>query len=1027
MKKVVLTLMAALCLIWQSWQTQAQSLVNPNATKEAKALKAYMDDTYGKQIISGQYWDTWAEYVKTNTGRTPAILGLDFMDYTPRRRQEGANPSDIEKAIDWTNNRNGIVTFSWHWDAPTDIYDVDYRAECAGTTGGDARWWKAFYSCATYFDLNSVLNSPGSAKYNMIIRDIDIVAEELKKLQAAGVPVLWRPLHEASGQWFWWGARGPGPCKRLWALMYDRLTNHHQLNNLIWVWNCYGNQYGNPNEWFPGYNMVDIIAYDYPRSTSWSEYNTIHGGRGKLFGLAEVGGIPDPNNFSSARWSYFVTWSDFIRNNNSVDYIRRVYNDPRVVTLESLPNWKDFGFENNLAVNKPITVSSTEAAFGNVAANANDGYGNTRWSSAYSDPQWIQIDLGSRKQLSRVTLNWETASAKSYNLEISDDGINWTLISARTNMAEGARSDVFSGLTAKGRYVRMYGLTRNTIYGYSIYEFKIDGVDAPGGPVANAGTDQTVNDADNNGTQLIQLNGSASTLEPGTTATYSWKRNGIEIATGVNPSVSLAVGDHTLSLTVTDNNGLSSTDNVLIKVTEFQAPNLALNKPVTVSSTEATFGNVAVNANDGSATTRWSSAYADPQWIRIDLQAVYTINRVVLNWEAASARDYRIETSLDGTTWMNVTSRTNMAAGARIDVLSGLSSIGRFIRMSGTARTTVFGYSLFEFEVYGTPAGNINLPPTANAGADITVTDNDNNLTELVTLSGSASSDMDGSIASYAWTSTPSGLNSSLANPSVSFAVGTHVVTLTVTDDKGASSTDQMTVVVRPKETCTLLSRFGVPASSPLPSISNRTFSRVHVIGNGPNLNNVTSAVIQWELAFNGLWQFAFNTNNGVPAWYLNLNPLTSNTFNRSNPECRITGTRVARLDGEYWVKMDGANFVMVAKSGSHALYFSNSSTAPTGCNQLRSLADSELENSLNSNVVISPSILNQYDAMTISIPDEFKNGEISIVNTKGTIIHSFKVTDQNTIMLDQNFSPGLYILNINNGDQVRSTKFIVN
>ena len=78
--------------------------------------------------------------------------------------------------------------------------------------------------------------------------------------------LLWRPLHEASGKWFWWGAKGAAPCKALWNLMYDRMVNHHGLTNLIWVWNSDGADY----EWYPGDDKVDILARDfyyYPRET----------------------------------------------------------------------------------------------------------------------------------------------------------------------------------------------------------------------------------------------------------------------------------------------------------------------------------------------------------------------------------------------------------------------------------------------------------------------------------------------------------------------------------------------------------------------------------------------------------------------------------------------------------------------------------------------------------------------------------------------------------------------------------------
>jgi Glycosyl hydrolase family 26/F5/8 type C domain/Secretion system C-terminal sorting domain len=463
-----------LLLVFGCLQLSSQSLVNPNATRETKALKAFLDDTYGKKMISGQYKDQYFTYVKNLTGKTPAIMGLDFMDYTERRRQNGANPTDIASAIDWVNNNKGIVTFSWHWDAPTDIYDVDYRAQCQSSTGGDARWWKAMYSCAVYFDIDAVLKDKNGAKYQMLIRDMDVIAAELKKLQDAGVPVLWRPLHEAAGGWFWWGAKGPGPCKELWSIIYDRFTNHHKLNNLIWVWNCYANSYGNPMDWFPGYDKVDIIAYDYPNNNTWNDYNTIHGKK-KPFALAETGGLPNVDNFASQSWLYFVSWAKFVKESNSDATIKKVFQDTRVINLEDLPDLKNYlkSYGTNLALNKPVTVTSTETGFGNVSSNATDGNNSTRWSSVYADPQSIQVDLGKTFNIDTIVLRWETAFGKSYKIELSSDGTNWTTVYQTTNSDGGV--DEISNLKSNGRYVKLTGTQRATTFGYSLFEIEVYG------------------------------------------------------------------------------------------------------------------------------------------------------------------------------------------------------------------------------------------------------------------------------------------------------------------------------------------------------------------------------------------------------------------------------------------------------------------------------------------------------------------------------------------------------------------------
>ncbi|HEV7964350.1 MAG TPA: discoidin domain-containing protein, partial [Actinoplanes sp.] len=135
-------------------------------------------------------------------------------------------------------------------------------------------------------------------------------------------------------------------------------------------------------------------------------------------------------------------------------------------------------------------------------------------------------------------------------------------------------------------------------------------------------------------------------------------------------------------------------------------------KPATASSTEnATFP--ASNAVDGNTATRWSSAFADPQWIQIDLGASYTVGQVVLNWEAAYGSAFQIQTSADGAAWTTIYSTTTGTGGVQTLTVSGT---GRYVRMNGTARGTPYGYSLFEFQVYGSPAGG-TTPPVTGGGA----------------------------------------------------------------------------------------------------------------------------------------------------------------------------------------------------------------------------------------------------------------------------------------------------------------------
>lgn len=166
------------------------------------------------------------------------------MDYSPSRVERGTKGTDVEDALSF-HERGGIVTFCWHWNAPVGLYDTTEQP-----------WWSGFYTEATDFNVATALQDTTNANYTLLIRDIDAIATELKRLQEAGVPVLFRPLHEAEGGWFWWGAQGAEPAIKLWHIVYERLTEHHGLNNLVWVWNSVA------ADWYPGDDVVDIVSAD---------------------------------------------------------------------------------------------------------------------------------------------------------------------------------------------------------------------------------------------------------------------------------------------------------------------------------------------------------------------------------------------------------------------------------------------------------------------------------------------------------------------------------------------------------------------------------------------------------------------------------------------------------------------------------------------------------------------------------------------------------------------------------------------
>ncbi|KAF2271452.1 mannan endo-1,4-beta-mannosidase-like protein [Westerdykella ornata] len=307
--------------------------VNKNANSDAKALLEYLGSIYGRNILSGQQDQASLDWVTQNVGKTPAILGLDLMDYTESRKSRGASSTDVDKAIAFAK-RGGIVTFCWHWGSPVGLKDTN-----------DQSWYRGFYTDATDFDIESALVDTTNANYTLLLKDIDTIAVQLKKLQDASVPVIWRPLHEAEGKWFWWGAKGPEPAKKLWKIVYDRLTNLHGLNNLIWTWNSV-----DPT-WYPGDETVDVVSAD---TYSLGDHGPIAATYNRLLALAndtkiiaatEVGSVMDPVQLQAydADWVYFCVWSgDFISGGrwNSLEFLKEIYNDPYVLTLDEIQGWK---------------------------------------------------------------------------------------------------------------------------------------------------------------------------------------------------------------------------------------------------------------------------------------------------------------------------------------------------------------------------------------------------------------------------------------------------------------------------------------------------------------------------------------------------------------------------------------------------------------------------------------------------------------------------------------------------------------
>jgi mannan endo-1,4-beta-mannosidase len=208
---------------------------------------------------------------------------------------------------------------------------------------------KSFYTENTTFDLERALID-GTEENIYMLKDLDIIAEHLKKFRDNNIPILWRPLHEASGGWFWWGSKGSEAYVKLYKLMYDRYVNYHKLNNLIWVWNSPS------REWYPGDNVVDINSNDYyaplgnhgPITIEF--LNTVAIPRAiKPIALSENGPIPNPNMLKETEtpWLWFMTWNNFPKELewNKKEELVQFYNDSYVINLEDISKLRK---ENNV-------------------------------------------------------------------------------------------------------------------------------------------------------------------------------------------------------------------------------------------------------------------------------------------------------------------------------------------------------------------------------------------------------------------------------------------------------------------------------------------------------------------------------------------------------------------------------------------------------------------------------------------------------------------------------------------------------
>ena len=311
--------------------------VNPDAQDCVRNVLKYLSDITYKQIVTGQHTQTMdqeeLEYIEKVTGKQPALLGFELLSYSPNINyfdtdeecmiEVQQNYGTLKKAWEWAEKK-GLITFTWHWFSPL---------------GGRS---KSFFTENTDYDAEKAV-SEGTLENIALLSDIDTMAGILRPFCEKHIPILWRPFHEGEGKWFWWGAKGPGPLKKLWRIMYDRFTNVHKLNNLIWVWNS-------PEpECYPGDDVVDIISRDiygpeHEHTSQAQMYNDLLGitSQKKIVLIGETGTLPSAADIvkEGIGWVSYMTWSNefcLSEKYSTKDVLKEMYESPYAVTKDRLP------------------------------------------------------------------------------------------------------------------------------------------------------------------------------------------------------------------------------------------------------------------------------------------------------------------------------------------------------------------------------------------------------------------------------------------------------------------------------------------------------------------------------------------------------------------------------------------------------------------------------------------------------------------------------------------------------------------
>ena len=560
------------------------------------------------------------------------------------------------------------------------------------------------------------------------------------------------------------------------------------------------------------------------------------------------------------------------------------------------------------AAGRPASASSVEGA-GFEPGKAVDGSSATRWSSAYVDSQWWQVDLGGPVSVDSVALNWEVAYASRYQVLTSLDGASFTLAADQTIASPGWKTTNFAARTA--RYVRVLGVTRATPYGISFWDAQVFGPDGTSTSPPESTGPPTIAGSAQQGQTLTASQGTW-TNSPSSYA-FQWQRcdsagNNCSSISGATASsyvlTTVDVGS-TIRIRVTASNSAGSAS-ATSSQTAIVVEDEAAGRPASASSVEGA-GFEPGKAVDGSSATRWSSAYVDSQWWQVDLGGPVSVDSVALNWEVAYASRYQVLTSLDGASFTLAAEQTIASPGWKTTNFAVRTA--RYVRVLGVTRATPYGISFWDAQVFG-PAdsgGGTNQPPSAVIDGPAATTTW--KVGDSISFSGHAIDPEEGNLPASAlsWKlllqHCPSNCHSHTIQTwsgvaSGSFTAPDHEypsyleLELTATDSSGAAGT----TTVRLDPVTVVLTFGSTPSSLQLAvnGVSSTTqFTRTLILGSSNSLSATTPQTL------NGCeWAFGSWSDGGAQTHQIVANASTTYTATYVRLPCAPRNTSLPSISG---------------------------------------------------------------------------------------------------------------------------------